>query len=98
MTYTTTMTSKGQITVPAPIRKKLGLKPGASLSVDLKGNTAVVKVDDWQKNLAKLQARLTAHRKKHNIPALTDEELDQAINDAAQQAAIERYQRSLRDG
>lgn len=30
------MTSKGQITIPAPIRKRLGLKPGQVLDFDEK--------------------------------------------------------------
>ena len=29
-----TMTSKGQITIPAPIRRRLGLKPGQILEFD----------------------------------------------------------------
>lgn len=28
MTYVTSVTSKGQATIPAPIRKELGIKPG----------------------------------------------------------------------
>lgn len=29
--YTSTVTSKGQATIPAPIRKKLGIKPGQKI-------------------------------------------------------------------
>ena len=35
MNYYTTLTSKGQITVPAVIRRKLGLEPGKKLSITL---------------------------------------------------------------
>jgi AbrB family looped-hinge helix DNA binding protein len=33
MTYETTVTSKGTITIAAPLRKALGIKPGQKLMV-----------------------------------------------------------------
>ncbi len=95
MTYHTTMTSKGQVTIPADIRRRLKLKPGQSIQFEFRNNEAVVKAQTWQEELARVQNKVQAHLKKHNIKPLTDEELDDAINEAAQQAAIERYQRSL---
>lgn len=41
--YSSTLTSKGQATIPAPIRKKLGLKPGGKLSFTEKGQDIIVK-------------------------------------------------------
>jgi AbrB family looped-hinge helix DNA binding protein len=97
MTYATTMTSKGQVTVPVAIRRKLGFRPGEQITFELKGNTATLKAaTDWQTGLAEIQAEIAAHIKKHNIKPLSDEELDVAINEAAQQAATARYQRSLK--
>lgn len=44
MLYTTTITQKGQATIPAPIRKKLGIKPNEKISFELRDNKeAVVK-------------------------------------------------------
>lgn len=97
MTYTTTMTSKGQITVPVAIRKKLGLKPGEQIAINLKGNTATIEAYDWRAGMVDIQRRMQSHLKKQGITPLSDEELDAAINDAAQAAAWERYQRSLKD-
>lgn len=95
MTYKTTITSKGQMTLPASFRRKLGIKPGEQLSVNMQGNKVVVEKIDWLSNLRKLQAKNQTHMRKHGIKPMTDEELDNAINDAAEQAAIERYERSL---
>ena len=96
MTYTTTMTSKGQVTIPAPIRRNLGLKAGESVRFKLGNNSqVVVEKNDWKQGLNDLHKEVAAHLKKHNIKPLSNEELDNVINEAAQQAAIERYQRSL---
>lgn len=35
MRYTTTVTSKGTVTIAAPLRKALGIKPGQKLSISL---------------------------------------------------------------
>jgi len=90
------MTSKGQITVPVAIRRKLGLKQGQQFNIKRKGNTVVVQVYDWRTGLAEMQERMAAHLKAHNIKPLSDEELDAEINRSAQAAAIERYDKSQR--
>lgn len=41
MTYTVIMNSRGQITIPAPIRRALGLKPGDEVRLELQGDTGV---------------------------------------------------------
>ena len=95
MTYSTTLTSKGQMTLPAPFRKKLGLKPGEQVLVEMRGNEVIIQKNNWLENLRSVQEENRAYMKKKGIKPLTDEELDDAINNAAEQAAIERYQRSL---
>ncbi len=42
MTYKTTVTSKGTITIAAPLRKKLGLKTGQKLSIALNKDNQIV--------------------------------------------------------
>lgn len=39
----TTITQKGQATIPAPIRKKLGLKPGEKIIYQEKGKDIIVR-------------------------------------------------------
>lgn len=42
MTYSTTITSKGQITLPADLRAKLKLLPGRKVNVRLDGKRLVI--------------------------------------------------------
>lgn len=96
MTRNTTMTSKGQVTVPADIRRKLGLKPGESVRFKIvQNNQVVIEKNDWRQRLDELHKETAKHLKKHNIKPLSDEELDDAINATAEQAAAERYRHSL---
>ncbi len=38
MLFTTTVTQKGQATIPAPIRKRLGINPNTKIVFELKDN------------------------------------------------------------
>lgn len=87
----TTITQKGQVTIPADIRRQLGLKPGQAVRFEFRNGEAVVKVDDWQKNLAKIRRQSQQHMKSRGLKTLSDQELDQAIDQAARSAAEERY-------
>jgi AbrB family looped-hinge helix DNA binding protein len=42
MTYDTTVTSKGTVTIAAPLRKALGIKPGQKLTVSLNHENQIV--------------------------------------------------------
>ena len=43
MNYTSTVTSKGTITLPAEIRARLGIEPGNEVNIELHGDTISVK-------------------------------------------------------
>lgn len=43
MTYTATISSKGQITIPIEARRKLGL--GKTIQLDIRGNELVIKAE-----------------------------------------------------
>lgn len=97
MTRNTTVTSKGQITIPAEFRRRLGIKPGETVSFKLTDNSQVVmEKNDWEKGWADLHLKVAAHLKKHKIKPLSDEELNDLINQSAAEAAIKRYERSLK--
>lgn len=96
MTYSTTLTSKGQVTVPVAIRRRLKLGTGERVRFKIThSNRVLIEKDDWKRKLERLRKKVTAHLKKHNIPALSNRELDQAINAAAEEAAIARYRRAM---
>lgn len=43
MQFTINVTQKGQATIPAPIRKRLGIKPNTKVIFELRGGQASVK-------------------------------------------------------
>jgi AbrB family looped-hinge helix DNA binding protein len=85
------MTSKGQVTIPANIRRNLGLKAGESVRFRfVDNNLVVIEKNDWKHELNELHKEVAAHLKKNNIKPLNATELDAAINIAAEQSAMER--------
>lgn len=95
MTYSITLTSKGQMTLPVSFRKKLGVKPGEHVLVEMRGNEVIVQKNNWLENLRKIQADNQSYLKTHNIKPLSDEELDIAINTSAEEGATASYRSSL---
>ena len=89
MTYFPVVTSKGTITVPAKIRKQLGIKPGIRLAIEVnkKGNAEILRPID----IEEIRRRNQQFMKKNKIGPITDEQITKAWQDAA----IERYKRSL---
>jgi AbrB family looped-hinge helix DNA binding protein len=71
-----TMTSKGQTTVPAEVRELLKLKPGDRLRYIIRNGEVMLKAKN--KRLMDLAGCL--HRP--GMPTMTIEEMDQAIGDA----------------
>lgn len=92
MQYTSTMTSKGQVTVPVAIRRRLKLHPGQPVQFTVNDNAIVLEGQSWREDLSQLHKKAAAHLRKHNIKPVTDGMLNKAINDAASAAVTERYQ------
>ena len=70
-----TLTSKGQITLPKAIRQALGVSPGAKVSFELRGNEVVVtRVDAEHEDpaigafLALLEADIREGKQVGNLP------------------------------
>ena len=56
MSYSTTLTSKGQVTIPVEIRRKLGLKPGERVLFNIgKNSQVVIEKSDWLAGLRRIQ-------------------------------------------
>jgi AbrB family looped-hinge helix DNA binding protein len=43
MQYSTSVTQKGQATIPAPIRKKLGIQPNTKIIFEIKEDEVIIK-------------------------------------------------------
>lgn len=68
MKYTSTITSKGTITIAAPLRKALGFKPGQKVSLTLDKNQQViigggVTLDDFEKLRDEITKKIPSHKK-----------------------------------
>lgn len=82
-----TVTRKGQVTIPAPIRKQMAINVGGRVSFVVEGDTVTVEpAEDWATRTAGIFAGTG--------PELTAEELDDAIDQAWADAAAERDERS----
>lgn len=78
MTYSTTVTSKGTITIAAPIRKALGLKTGQKLTLALnKDNQIVLDAGTDMKAFEATRERITKNIPNH-LKGLSGESLRQA--------------------
>lgn len=73
----TTMTSKGQLTIPKDVRERLSLKPGTRFYVTIRGNEVVAMPKN--RRLADLAGMLG---KPPGGKSLTIEEIDDAIGEA----------------
>ena len=71
-TFITSITSKGQVTVPVEIRRKLGID---KLRVKEGNGTVVFEKDDYWADFAKLQKKVQKHREDNNIEPLSDNEI-----------------------
>lgn len=68
MKYTSTITSKGTITIAAPLRKALGFKSGQKVSLTLNKNRQVVigggtTVSDFEKLRDEITKKIPSHKK-----------------------------------
>ncbi len=68
MKYTSTITSKGTITIAAPLRKTLGFKPGQRVSLTLNKNRQVVigggtTAADFEKIRDEITKKIPSHKK-----------------------------------
>ena len=87
MKYTSTITSKGTITIAAPLRKALGFSPGQKVSLTLDDNRQVVigggtTVADFEKIRDEITKKIPSHKK-----GLTG----QALKEATARAWIADY-------
>ena len=90
--HVTRIGKRNQVTIPAAMLRKLGLAPGerVEITVDEAGRLEVAPVEDpVEKALGFLAPA--------GLPHLTDDELREAIREAAQDEATRRYLRTLPD-
>jgi AbrB family looped-hinge helix DNA binding protein len=70
------ITSKGQVTIPLPIRRRLGLHPNTEVRFEIAGNTARIRkvrgsAGRGERLVARLKGRTTVTMSTDEILALT---------------------------
>ena len=86
--YDTKMTRKGQVTVPAEIRRKMNLQIGDRVSFVSDGDTVQIEpASSWVE-----RTKGIFHRP--GMPVLSDKELKEATQQAWTDEALERDERS----
>jgi AbrB family looped-hinge helix DNA binding protein len=70
MTYTSTVSEKGQVTLPKPLREALGIRTGERVEFELDGEAIRLKKRPDRDRLAELYGSL-------KLPASVDELIDE---------------------
>lgn len=82
MTYTATISSKGQITLPAEIRRSLKLHTGDKITIVKRNGIAEIKPSTYSEELDKLRARAETHMKQNGTWGAPWEEVRQHASEA----------------
>lgn len=69
------LTSKGQITIPLEIRRKLGLEPGTQVEFDVVGGAVRIRKAEQQDRGATLVARMRDAGRRAGRPRLTTDQI-----------------------
>ncbi len=91
MEYTTTISSKGQITLPVKIRRELNVHPGDRLTVIKKGNSISVTPDTYQQELDELRRLAHEHMKKNGLLSMSWEEIRKRTDEARLKEYRKKY-------
>jgi AbrB family looped-hinge helix DNA binding protein len=84
MSYSTTLTQKGQMTLPAAYRKRLGVEPGERVMITIEGDRVVIQKDDYQQKLSDLRAKAQKHLQAKGMHGLSIEEIKRRTAEARQ--------------
>lgn len=91
MTYTTTISSKGQITLPAAIRRQLNVRLGDRLQVNYVQGKAVIQRDNYDERLAAVRAHAKKHLEARGLSGLSIEEIRKRADKAKLEDYIKRH-------
>lgn len=91
MIHKAIISSKGQITIPARIRRELGVQEGDRIVLKKRGGDVVIAADTYEVELAALRARVSKHLDKHGLKGLSIEEMKIRADTAKIAAMKEKY-------
>lgn len=79
-----TISSKGQVTIPASVRRQLNAQPGDRLYIEVKQGKAIINKDSYQEQLSALRAQARRHLVSHGLENLSIEEINRRAEQAKQ--------------
>ncbi len=91
MSFSTTITQKGQMTLPKSIRDELGIKTGQRVKVAVQDGGVRVEKDDHATRLARLHQDSAAHLKRMGINDMSQDQIKKGINAARKQYYSKKY-------
>ena len=92
MTFITTLTKNGQMTLPKPVRDSLKAKPGMQLSIEIQGDRAVVSVQLIDERLRQIRKDSLVHLRQKGLDSLNDNELKKAVETEKTAYYAKKYQ------
>jgi AbrB family looped-hinge helix DNA binding protein len=95
MTYSTTITSKGQMTLSAEMRRKLSIKPGERVRVSLQNDKVVIEKDNYLQELEQLRAHLTKRVQEKGLAGMSWAEVKKRADGAKQKHWKARLDRDV---
>lgn len=91
MTHTATISSKGQITLPAEFRRQLKLKEGDKITIVKRANSIEIRPSTYNQELEELRKRAEAHMKKNGIWGMPWEEVHKRADEARTEYYRKKY-------
>ncbi len=81
MSYTTTVSSKGQVVIPEEIRKILSIKPGLKFNLTIQDGKIVMEIDDYELKMKNFRDKIKKHMEDNNIGPVSNADIKKARED-----------------
>jgi len=91
MQHIAIISSKGQITLPASIRRSLNLHEGDKITIVKRHGSIEIKPDTYQQELNDLRARAKAHMQRNGTWGMSWEEVRKRADEAKLKEYQEKY-------
>jgi AbrB family looped-hinge helix DNA binding protein len=91
MEYVTTISSKGQITLPAAVRRSLNIRAGDRLNIVKRDDIITIKADTYEAELAELRVTIATHLKTKGLSNLSTAKIKKRAESARTEYLREKY-------
>ncbi len=92
MTYTAKVSSKGQVTLPAKLRRKYGLTEGSTIRISEKDEVVTISADNYQERLESARAMAKKHMQKNGTWGMSWQEASEKSKQAKSKHLKNKYE------